>query len=175
MTAHVTSAGMTDVDSMNGSDIAMIRTLPIITMTSSRPSPYLYYTFTSSTNVLMCTLDERHVSGTASIWNFLASVPSNYSETLYIGVGGGSQSASDSISYYTAYDRVSTEEWASDVVYANGWYGGDRCALKMSTFGSTSPSGHTVRGRGLYVAVRHTGGGSSVCSLGMLEQRIHYT
>ena len=53
MTAHVTSAGMTDVDSMNGSDIAMIRTLPIITMTSSRPSPYLYYTYTSSTNVLM--------------------------------------------------------------------------------------------------------------------------
>tara|TARA_B000000532_G_C18713939_1_gene339474 strand:+ start:56 stop:583 length:528 start_codon:yes stop_codon:yes gene_type:complete len=175
MTAHLTSAGMTSVDSMNGSDIAMIRTLPIVTMTSCRPSPYLYYTFTTSSYQLVATCDERHDSGNASIWNFLVSVPSNYSETLYVGVGGGSQSASDSISYYTAYDRVSTETWANDVVYAAGWYGGDQVSLKMTTFGSTSPSGHTVRGRGLYVGVRHTGGGSSVCSLAMLEQRIFYT
>ena len=131
MTAHLTSAGMTSVDSMNGSDIAMIRTLPIVTMTSCRPSPLLYYTFTSSSYTLVATCDERHDSGNASIWAFLVSVPSNYSETLYVGVGGGSQSASDSISYYTAYDRVSTETWANDVVYAAGWYGAEQHRLHL--------------------------------------------
>ena len=172
MTAHLTSAGLTDIDSLNANDIAYRAQ---ITMFGAQGSGR-YVVYTNTSYVAYFSMDERNNAN--NIYDSHAIFPpppSGFSEQIWMHVTGGSQSAGDATSFYQVQDRDSNENYCTDVRYAQGWYGGDSFAMKGTHLSTTSGSNHTPRDRGMRGMVKRTGGGSNVISSFVLEQKIFYT
>ena len=157
---------------INDSDIAYTRTMPLFTKAGRGSSDYYVYSSTSA--VIVVYADERMLSTGSNIWQFLPPVSSGYSEKFFLWVAGGSQSAGNAQGYHYCYDRATAETYFTWKQQTGGWYGSDALAGVTTELVQTA-SGHTPRDRGLVVAVKHNGGGTSVLSLIMLEQRVYYT
>ena len=174
MTAHLTSAGVTDLDSINANDIAY-RAQIVVFGGAAGLGQYVVYTNTSYASYFA--IDERNNSN--NIWDshcIFPPPPSGYSEQIWIYVTGGSQGDGNVQSYYEVKDRASAETYVTDVKYAQGWYGGDSFAMAGSQLATTTGSSHTPRDRGCNGGVKYSGtGGSSVLSSMVLEQKIYYT
>ena len=171
MVAHLTTAGITDLDSINANDLAYSKFISLYSQGGSGN----YLTFSNTSYLEVVSMDERNNSN--NIWDTHAVFPpppGGFSEQIWAHVTGGSQSSGNCGSFAQYWDRATQEVYATDVHYAIGWYGGDSFAMKGVQLTTTS-SGYAPRDRGLRISIKHTGGGSSVLSSFTLEQRIFYT